>query len=572
MAAFSQGRAGKSSQKECRGTQKLHSIHHRTPSIWTCDNERTPRKFAHEFVNRITLRKSCPSGTNPAGPARALTFGSIPSMDWNSRAKRAFSSFIGWARHMLRVQKASEPSIAPAFIPPAPTPQPHTLGPIALIRTLRRNPLECWAEEHFERPIASGGLPFGRVLLVHDPVAIHRVLLENTSNYQKDRLQRRVLSAGLADGLLSAEGEQWRSQRHILAPMFARKTVMGFGSAMVQAADALVDRWSGLGDSVGLDIAAEMAKLTLDVLERTIFSDGFRSDAESIRVAMATYFNTIGKISPLDVLGVPDFVPRFSRLRVRSTLNFFEAEVDKVISDRRRVLASCPGDAPNDLLTLLLLAAGSEAGEHITEAELRSNILTFIAAGHETTANSLTWAMFLLSQSEDWRRRIQIEVDRELKGKAADAAVDRLTETRAVIEEAMRLYPPIAAISRVALDHDILGREEVKPGTLIVISPYVLHRHRLLWDRPNEFDPGRFLGVERSRMDRFAYLPFGVGPRKCIGFAFALQEATLVLATIVRHFSFDLRPGQKVWPMLKVTLRPENGLPMIVRKRRASRH
>jgi cytochrome P450 len=473
---------------------------------------------------------------------------------------------------MFQAPDFSEPSIVQPFIPPAPKPQPHILGPIALIRTLRRNPLECWAEEHFKRPVAAGGLPFGHVLLVHEPAAIRRVLLENASNYQKDRLQRRVLSAGLGEGLLSAEGEQWRTQRHILAPMFARKTVIGFGSAMTRAADALIDRWSSLGDTLTLDVAAEMAKVTLDVLERTIFSDGFRSDAEAIRVAMATYFNTIGKISPLDVLGVPDFVPRFSRLRVRSTLKFFEAEVDRVISDRRRALATCPGDVPNDLLTLLLLAVGPETGDRITEAELRSNILTFIAAGHETTANSLTWAMFLLSQSEPWRQRIEVEADRELKGTTADAAADRLIETRAVIEEAIRLYPPIAAISRVALDYDQLGREQVRPGTLIVISPYVLHRHHLLWHRPNEFDPGRFLGVERSKIDRFAYLPFGVGPRKCIGFAFALQEATLVLATIAKHFTFDLSPGHTVWPMLTVTLRPENGLPMIVRKRKPSRH
>jgi cytochrome P450 len=493
-------------------------------------------------------------------------------MKWNSCAKQAFSSLLAGRGNMFQAQNFSERPIAPAVIPPAPKPQAHTLGPIALMRTLRRNPLECFAAEHFERPIASGGLPFGHVLLVHEPAAIRRVLLENASNYQKDRLQRRVLSAGLGEGLLSAEGEKWRIQRHILAPMFARKTVMGFGSAMTRAADALIDRWSDLGDPVTLDIAAEMAKVTLDVLERTIFSDGFRSDAEAIRVAMTTYFNTIGKINSLDLLGVPDFVPRFSRLRVRSTLKFFEGEVDKVISDRRRVLATRPDDVPDDLLTHLLLAVGSGTGDRITEAESRSNILTFIAAGHETTANSLTWAMFLLSQSEDWRRRVEVEVDRELTGKAAEVAADRLVETRAVIEEAIRLYPPIAAISRVALDYDNLGGEQVRPGTLIVISPYVLHRHHLLWHRPNEFDPARFLGAERSRIDRFAYLPFGVGPRKCIGFAFALQEATLVLATIAKHFSFDLSPGHTVWPMLKVTLRPEKGLPMIVRKRRANLH
>ena len=469
---------------------------------------------------------------------------------------------------MLQAPEHSDrPTPGSAYCPPAPKPQARPLKPLALIRTLKRNPLECWAAAHFERPIVSGGLPFGHVLLVHEPGAIRHVLLDNAANYRKDRLQRRVLSAGLSDGLLSAEGEQWRVQRRVLAPMFARRRVMDFAPAMMAAAEALIDRWSSLGERAAIDVAAEMAKVTLDVVERTIFSDGFGSDAEDIRMAMTTYFNTIGKISPLDILGVPDFVPRLSRLRVRSTLKFFETEVDRVIAARRRVLAKQPDRAPNDLLTHLLEALDTGGGDGLTEAEVRSNILTFIAAGHETTANTLSWALFLLSQSREWRERVETEVDRGLTGLASAGLADRLVQTRAVIEETIRLYPPISAISRVALGDDALNGETVRPGSMIVISPYVLHRHRLLWDRPDAFDPGRFLGNAASAIDRFAYLPFGAGPRKCIGSTFALQEATLVLAAIVKHFSFELRPGHAVWPSLRVTLRPANGLPMIIRQR-----
>jgi cytochrome P450 len=463
-------------------------------------------------------------------------------------------------------EHGGQPLLERAYCPPAPRPQPRPLSALALLRTLKRNPLECWAAQHFEQPIVAGGLPVGHALLVHEPTAIRHVLLENAANYRKDRLQRRVLSAGLSDGLLSAEGEQWRLQRRVLAPMFARKTVINFTAAMMAAAEALVDRWSGLGERATIDVAAEMARVTLDVVERTIFSDGFGSDAEAIRVAMATYFNTIGKISPLDILGVPDFVPRLSRFRVRSTLKFFETEVDRVISTRRRILAEQPDRAPRDLLTDLLQALDCETEDRITESEVRSNILTFIAAGHETTANTLSWAMFLLSQSPQWRERLEAEADRELTG-AIPGVADRLVETRAVIEEAIRLYPPIAAISRVALAADDLNGEPVRPGTLIVISPYVLHRHRLLWPSPDAFDPERFLGNARTTIDRFAYLPFGVGPRKCIGSTFALQEATLVLAAVLKHFRFQLQPGHAVWPTLSVTLRPANGLPMIVTRR-----
>ena len=453
-----------------------------------------------------------------------------------------------------------------AYCPPAPKPHASPLKPIALVRTLKRNPLECWAAPHFEQPIVAGGLPIGHVLQVHEPTAIRRVLLDNAANYRKDHLQRRVLSAGLNEGLLSAEGEQWRLQRRIVAPIFARKAVMDFTSAMMEAAEALIDRWCDLGDQNTIDVAAEMARVTLDVLERTVFSDGFGSDAEDIRAAMVTYFNAIGKISPLDLLGAPEFIPRLSRLRVRPTLKFFEAEIDKVIVTRRRILDEQPDRAPDDLLTRLLEALDSNTEDGMTESEVRSNILTFIAAGHETTANTLSWAMYLLSQSPLWRRRVEAEVDRELTGRAG-GIVERLVETRAVIEETIRLYPPIAAISRVALGSDDLNGEPVRPGSLIVISPYVLHRHRLLWDRPDAFDPRRFLGCARQVIDRFAYLPFGVGPRKCIGSTFALQEATLVLAMTAKHFRFQLKPGHVVWPTLRVTLRPMNGLPMVLRKR-----
>jgi cytochrome P450 len=285
---------------------------------------------------------------------------------------------------------------------------------------------------------------------------------------------------------------------------------------------------------------------------------------------MTAYFNRIGRVGPLDLLGVPDFVPRIAHLRVRSTLRFFETAIDTMIATRRRRLAEHPGSAPKDILTLLLDALDPDTGERMTPAEVRSNILTFIAAGHETTANSLSWSLFLLSQSTQWRERVEAEADREI-GSPIEGLAERLVVTRAVIEEAIRLYPPIAAISRVAIDADELAGEPIRRGSLIVIAPYVLHRHRLLWDDPDGFDPSRWLGDARKNVDRFAYLPFGAGPRTCIGSAFALQEATLVLAAIMNRFSLTLAPRHVVWPMLRVTLRPAGGLPMTVGLREVAR-
>ena len=280
--------------------------------------------------------------------------------------------------------------------------------------------------------------------------------------------------------------------------------------------------------------------------------------------AMAAYFDTIGRIDPFDILNLPNFVPRLGRVRVRKTLRFFEAAIDRLIASRQRKPAR--RGARTDILGLLLDALDPATGKAMTPAEVRSNILTFIAAGHETTANALTWSLFLLSQSADWRDLVRSETNRELAG-PIETLSDRLLVTRAVIEEAIRLYPPIAAISRVALGPDLLAGQAVRPGSMVVVAPYVLHRHRRLWDAPDAFDPCRFLGDERRKIDRFKYLPFGGGARSCIGSAFALQEATLVLATIVHEFDFRLAADHDVWPLLRVTLRPAGGLPMFVSSR-----
>jgi cytochrome P450 len=225
-----------------------------------------------------------------------------------------------------------------------------------------------------------------------------------------------------------------------------------------------------------------------------------------------------------------------------------------------------------DILTLLLEAHDSETGRGLSEAEVKSNIITFIAAGHETTANALAWSLFLLSQSAEWSERVATEARRELgAGGVRDGVADRLVETRAVIEEAIRLYPPLAAISREAIAADELAGEAIAAGTTIVIAPYVLHRQERLWEDPDLFDPTRFLPPAREAIDRYAYLPFGAGPRICIGATFALQEATLVLATVMRRFHLQVAPGHAVWPLQRVTLRPRGGLPMRITARGSDR-
>ena len=251
-------------------------------------------------------------------------------------------------------------------------------------------------------------------------------------------------------------------------------------------------------------------------------------------------------------------------------MSYFEGVIDNIIAARQQRLASAQSSEPAaDLLTLLLRALDPATGRPMSLTEVRSNILTFLSAGHETTANTLSWSLFLLSQSPEWMARVRDEADRELAG-PQDGLVDRLVAARAVVEEALRLYPPIAALSRSAEQPDRVGPYTIPRRALIVVSPYVLHRHRTLWARPDEFDPDRFMPEARGGILRYAYLPFGAGPRTCIGSSFALQEATLVLAVLAQHFDLMLAPGAKVWPQQKITLRPANGLPMLIAPRRAN--
>lgn len=454
---------------------------------------------------------------------------------------------------------------ADTFCPPAPVPHPQTLGLARLLKALWSNPLEAWTVQHFEQPVVVSKFAFGEVAVVSDPAAIQHVLVRNVENYQKDSFQRRMLAV-LANGLLAAEGEQWRTQRRMFAPIFSPRTVMNFAPAMAGAVEALVARWRRRRDAEVLDVAAEVTDLTLDVLVRTIFSDGLGRDATDVRHAMRIYFDRIGRIDPLDVLGVPNFVPRLGRFSVRPAERLFDEAVDQIIAARRRRLAAEPGSVPRDILTLLLEAQDPETGRGISEAEVRANIVTFMAAGHETTANAIAWTLYLLSQSPEWRERVRTEACRELAGPAADLA-DRLVETRAVVEEALRLYPPLAAISRAAIAPDEVGGERIGAGAMVVIAPYVLHRHRKLWQRPDAFDPTRFLPAQRRSIERYGYLPFGAGPRGCIGLVFALQEALLAVAAITANFELAPVAGRPVWPVHRVTLRPRGGLPMMVRRR-----
>lgn len=443
------------------------------------------------------------------------------------------------------------------FRPVVPRPLTRPLGLFAFLKAARKNPITTWMEAHFRLPVVAAEGAMGRITVVSDPALIRYLLVENADAYRKDDLQRRVLAPGLGNGLLSAEGDEWRLQRRTLAPIFNARTVRDFSDAMNAAGAKLAKRLARRGGKE-VDVALEMTRVTLDVLERTIFTQGLPGDPDALGRAITRFLEAVGPIDPLDVIGVPDFVPRIGRLRARPAGRYFAEVVDDLIARRKALMET--GEPPRDLLTLLLAAQDPETGNGLSDLAVKANIVTFIAAGHETTANALTWALYCLSQDLSAQARVEAEVD---AAGAGYFSADELPFTRAVIEEAMRLFPPVPFLSRQAVRDDRLGRIKVPRGSLVMVAPWVLHRHHLLWDEPDAFMPERFLPENRDRIPRFAYLPFGAGQRVCIGQSFSVQEAVIVLAHVVRAVRFRMADDHPpMTPLHRVTLRPEHGLRM----------
>ena len=454
------------------------------------------------------------------------------------------------------------------FVPPYPPRSEKPRGALDTILTLRRNPLEIWGQAHFEHPVLIGRSILGLRAAAHDPAAVKRIFLDNVANYRKDDLQLKILSPGLGNGLVTADGESWRLQRRSLAPLFGPRAVADFAPGMQRVATATVERLERRRDGAVADVGELMSRMALEVLEQTLFSQGLGREASAFQRAVTDYFDSFGRLDPLDLVGAPAFLPRFGRLRGRPALEFFASAVDAIIDGRKRLLDR-GGEAPRDILAQLLGAKDPETGRGLPDADIRANIVTFIFAGHETTANGLTWALYLLSQAPDWRARAEEEAERAFDP-ARPSSFEDCEVLRAVFEEALRLYPPAAALSRQAIaDDEILG-VPIPAGTVVSIAPYVLHRRPSLWINPDAFDPSRFLRANRDRIDRFAYIPFGAGPRVCIGMPFALQEAVILLANLLRSFRFDLVDGHPVAAQQRITLRPKRGMRMHLRRRESS--
>ncbi|WP_026605943.1 cytochrome P450 [Methylocapsa acidiphila] len=425
-------------------------------------------------------------------------------------------------------------------------------GLIEFIRRLREDRLSVIAPESYRRNLIRNRIFFLDSFVVNKPEYIEHVLLSNHRNYVKSQLARTLLGPLLGNGLLLSEGAFWRRQRAIAAPAFQPKRVGGFVDVMAAEAQAMAEDWSGRREP--FDVAAEMMALTLTIIARTMFSTAIAGEIETVRQLMDQVVAQPPNL--LDLFGLPRWLPRSQPKNYRAAVRAFDALVSRIIAERR-----AQGVDHGDLLSMLLSARDPESGEGMSDKQLRDEILTFFVAGHETTANALSWTWHLLAQYPDVEAKLRAELARVLGGRAPNFAdLAELQYTRMVIEEAMRLYPPAHTISRTALREDWIGGVRIPAGAVIFINVYVTHRNPNLWPEPERFDPERFAPEAVAKRHRFAYLPFGGGPRVCIGNGFAMAEAQTILATLAQRCRLRPAPDHEVKPIGLVTLRPKDGV------------
>ncbi|MER8749986.1 cytochrome P450 [Mesorhizobium sp. M1050] len=448
------------------------------------------------------------------------------------------------------------------FVPPAPKPRTTPPSTLEMIRIVYRNPLELWGEHTYNEPWISASGVGGHLIVANDPGLIRHVLVDNAKNYKMATVRQKILRPILRDGLLTAEGEVWRRSRKAMAPVFTPRHIFGFAQPMLRRTREFVSRYEGGSMS---DIAHDMTLLTYDILAETLFSGEIAGGPGSFANEIDRLFETMGRVDPLDLLRAPDWLPRLTRIRGRKTMAYFRKIVTDTVKMREERFKRDPDAVPQDFLTLLLKAEGPEG---LTRAEVEDNIITFIGAGHETTARALGWTLYCLAESPWERNRVEQEIDRVLASEPDPTKwLDAMPLTRAAFDEALRLYPPAPSINREPIEPEMWKDLYIPKHAAVLVMPWVVHRHRKLWDRPDAFLPERFHPGNREKIDRFQYLPFGAGPRVCIGASFAMQEAIIALAIMLSRFRFDTTAETKPWPVQKLTTQPQGGLPMQVTPR-----
>jgi cytochrome P450 len=394
---------------------------------------------------------------------------------------------------------------------------------------------------------------------VAHPDHVKHVLVDHQKNYPRSWFYDRA-KVGAGEGLVTTEGPAWLRLRRLSQPAFQHHKIAALAAVMTEAVEAMRGRWhdhARRGEP--LDVAAEFMRLTFRIAGQAFLSLDLGGEADRVGAAvLETLAYLEYRLSNL--LSLPPFVPTPRALRFRRALRVLDGVVYDIIARRRE-----PQVGPPDLLSLLLAARDEETGEGFTDRELRDQVLTFLVAGYETTAVALTWTCYLLSQHPEAADRVRAEAAAVLGGRTPTAAdLPRLTYTRQVIEESLRLYPPVYGLVRDAREADEIAGFHIPARSMVVISPYVTHRHPEFWPDPEKFDPERFTPERAAGRPRLAWFPFLAGPHVCIGQEFALMEATLTVAMLAQTVRLRLVPGTVVELKPMLSLRPRGGLPMLV--------
>jgi cytochrome P450 len=451
---------------------------------------------------------------------------------------------------------------SPLFVPPRPPAPDGDLGWYRFLKAVRTNALGIWPKAAYREDVLSGS-GFGRTrMLINAPDAIHRVLVDNTANYRRTPATIRILRPIVGDGLFLSEGEDWRHQRRTVAPALAPRVVPMLARHVAKATEETIARLAAQPGRE-IDILAAVQFLALEIAARAMFSLEMRQYGAALRNMTTRFATNLGRPYFLDLM-LPAAIPTLrdlARMRFRAQWTVL---MDEIIATRLRAPAP---DKPRDLFDMLLAARDPETGAAFSRAQLRDQMATIIVAGHETTALTLFWSLYLLASAPAEQERVAAEVrDIDLGPDAAADALEKLPYTKAVVSEALRLYPPAFTLARMAIAADRAGDIAIPRGALVMMSPWVLHRHVRLWRDPDAFDPSRFLG-DAAPAHRFAYMPFGAGPRVCVGAQLALTEACLVLAKMIQRFHVALADTTPVLPVAVIVTQPDRAAPFRLRAR-----
>lgn len=440
------------------------------------------------------------------------------------------------------------------FVPPTVDAPQHPLGVLSSLRAVRRNTLGVIPAIAYTQPIVSGRTGLGHWHMVQGPEGLKRVFLDNVDNYPKSEVMIRMLRSAVGESLFTSEGPAWRWQRRAIAPVFAARNVKALAPLMTETAERACARISSHEGPV--EMVREMLSATFDVICEVALSGREHFDAEEYGAAISRYFVTVGRASLLDFLDAPHWVPRPGEILGCGAVRTMHRMVARAIEARRE---QGPGKL-DDLLDHMMKAQDPESGRRMTPTDLLHNMQFFIVAGHETTALALAWALLLLAHDEDVQDRAREQARAAIGERAAGADdLERAPYVEQILQETMRLYPPVGMLARNVLEPDTLYDRDIRPRDTVFLNIYALHRHEMWWERPGIFDPDNFEPGKVDARDRFLHLPFGAGPRVCVGASFAMMQARIILTTLLARFRFA-PAGEIPTPVMHMTIRPEPGV------------